>query len=904
MPTIYIEGKPHEVKGGQNMLQAVLSLGYDLEYFCWHPALGSVGACRQCAVIQYKDEEAEKEGRGQLTMACMTPADDGTRISIKALKAVEFRKSVIEWLMVNHPHDCPVCDEGGECHLQDMTVMSGHNYREFRFKKRTHHNQYLGPFINHEMNRCIACYRCVRYYREFAGGDDLDVFAAHDDVYFGRHEEGILQSEFSGNLVEVCPTGVFTDRTLKQHYARKWDLQSAPSVCQHCGVGCNTLAGTRYDRMVRTLNRYNRQVNGYFLCDRGRFGYEFVNSKDRIVSSRHGQREISRDRAIEAVAEIIGDGSNVIGIGSPRASIEANFALRKLTGKNRFSSGLNKSRQDQIDSVISMLKNGPARSASLYDVERADAVLVLGEDLTNTAPMMALAVRQASRTEPARKAVRAQIPLWNDHGVREFIQDEVGPVYILTPVATKLDGAARQTYRAGPDEIARFGFAVAHELNDSAPGVDELSNEAAALVKEVAGALREAERPVIISGTSLNNRNLIEAAANVAWALSNEQRRAGIALTVPEVNSLGCGLIGGMALESAIEMVMQGTVDTIVVLENDLYRRAGREKIDALFEKCRNVVVLDHLANDTTARADILIPAATFVDGDGTVINYEGRAQRYFQALNPERVPAESWRTLRDIMLRNGREDVKEWKGLDAVSRAAFTGIDTIGVEIHPAPAADYRVAGLRIPRSPHRFSGRTAMNANESVSEPKPPHDPDSPLSFSQEGFLENPPDPALIPFFWSPGWNSVQATAKYQQETGGPLRGGDPGVRLFEPSGNDVVRFFTDIPPPPGESQDRYLVIPLHHCFGSDETSARGASIRQLVPEPYIGLNAGGAKRAGVEPGTAVQMTVGGISLELPVRIIDGLPNRIVGLPVGLPGLCGIELPEWGALNTEGQA
>ena len=171
--------------------------------------MGSVGACRQCAVKQFHGED-DKHGR--MVMACMIEAADGTRISIGDPEAVKFRASVIEWLMTNHPHDCPVCEEGGECHLQDMTLMTGHAYRRYRFKKRTFRNQYLGPFITHEMNRCIACYRCVRFYREYAGGRDFDVFAAHNHVYFGRHEDGVLESEFSGNLAEVCPTGVFDDK--------------------------------------------------------------------------------------------------------------------------------------------------------------------------------------------------------------------------------------------------------------------------------------------------------------------------------------------------------------------------------------------------------------------------------------------------------------------------------------------------------------------------------------------------------------------------------------------------------------------------------------------------------------------------------------------------------------------
>src|SRR5690349_5098350 len=143
MATIYIDNKAYEVKTGKNLLETCLTLGFDLPYFCWHPSLGSVGACRQCAVKVYKDENDQK---GRLIMSCMEPVANNQRISIKDEEAVEFREGVIEWLMTNHPHDCAVCDEGGSCHLQDMTVMTGHNYRRFKFKKRTHVNQDLGPF--------------------------------------------------------------------------------------------------------------------------------------------------------------------------------------------------------------------------------------------------------------------------------------------------------------------------------------------------------------------------------------------------------------------------------------------------------------------------------------------------------------------------------------------------------------------------------------------------------------------------------------------------------------------------------------------------------------------------------------------------------------------------------------
>jgi NADH-quinone oxidoreductase subunit G len=244
MAIIQIDGVKHEVVEGRNLLETCLELGYDIPYFCWHPAMGSVGACRQCAIKVFRDENDTK---GRIIMSCMEPVTDNMIISTGDPEVLEFRKGIIELLMINHPHDCPVCDEGGECHLQDMTVMTGHNYRRYRFKKRTFKNQYLGPLVNHEMNRCIQCYRCVRFYRDYAGGKDLDVFGAHDRLYFGRHEDGVLESEFSGNLVEVCPTGVFTDKTLRKHYTRKWDLTNSPSVCTHCSLGCNITVSERYE---------------------------------------------------------------------------------------------------------------------------------------------------------------------------------------------------------------------------------------------------------------------------------------------------------------------------------------------------------------------------------------------------------------------------------------------------------------------------------------------------------------------------------------------------------------------------------------------------------------------------------------------------------------------------------
>ena len=935
MITIFIDNKPYQVDPGRNLLHACLSLGFDLPYFCWHPAMHSVGACRQCAVKLFRDE---KDTRGRIVMSCMTPVADGMRLSVDDPEARTFRSSVIEWLMLNHPHDCPVCDEGGECHLQDMTVMTGHNYRRTRFKKRTHRNQHLGPFINHEMNRCIQCYRCVRFYRGHAGGRDLDVFACHDHVYFGRHEDGVLESEFSGNLVEVCPTGVFTDKTLKQHYTRKWDLQTAPSVCVHCGTGCNIIPGERYGGLRRILNRYNHEVNGYFLCDRGRFGYEFVNSGKRIkqplLKDTNGLKNSDKGSALKRTAEILSKSKGIIGIGSPRASLEANFALRALVGPDRFHSGMSGKDHQLVLMIIEILTKGPARSPSLHDVQTADAVLVLGEDVTNTAPMLALALRRAARQKGLEIAGKANIPAWDDAAVRNASQNEKSPLFIASVNPTRLDDIATKTYRAASDDVARLGFAIAHELDSGAPAVSGLPDEEGLLVATIAEALKNAKRPLIVSGTGCASETVIQAAANAAWALCRNGRTGELCYAVPECNSLGQGLMNGKSIDEAFTAVQEGKADTVVILENDLYRRADEKSVNDFLSKARQVIVIDHLLNPTSSKADIALPAGAFAESDGTLVNNEGRAQRFYRVFKPRDEIQESRRWIRDIMESiesNESQESEEFiqshpwipqilKTLqtpDSLYSAIAQTFPVFKSILDVAPPADFRISGQKVPRQPHRYSGRTAMLANISVHEPKPPEDHGSPLSFSMEGYEGAPPAP-LISRYWSPGWNSVQALNKFQQEVAGPLRGGDPGRRLIEPATlpsslpsregepprplgeragvrgvSGAITFFRNVPEAFKPKSGEWLLVPLYHIFGSEELSVLAPGIAERMPKPYLALNPQDAVRIKVSDGEAVEISAAVIKLRFPVKILPGLSMGTAGVPAGLPGAHGIAVP-----------
>lgn len=890
MATIHVDGKDFEVDGADNLLQACLSLGLDIPYFCWHPALGSVGACRQCAVKQYNDEN---DTRGRIVMSCMTPATDNTWISIDDEESKAFRASVVEWLMTNHPHDCPVCEEGGHCHLQDMTVMTGHNARRYRFTKRTHQNQELGPFIAHEMNRCIACYRCVRYYKDYAGGTDLGVYGAHDNVYFGRVEDGTLESEFSGNLVEVCPTGVFTDKTHSERYNRKWDMQFAPSICHGCSSGCNISPGERYGELRRIENRFNGSVNQYFLCDRGRFGYGYVNREDRPRQPLLAGQAIGIDAALDKAAELL-KGKRVIGIGSPRASLESNFALRELVGADNFYSGIAASELTNIRLIRDILQNGPLPTPTLRDVELHDAIFVLGEDLTQTAARLALALRQAVKGKATEIAAGARIQDWHMAAVQNVAQHARHPLFIASVTETRLDDAAAESVHAAPADLARIGFAVAHAIDPSAPAVDGLEAEAQALVQRVADALINAKRPLIVSGASLGDKALIEAAANIASALKNRKKNGSLSLVVPEANSLGLALLldkeqGGESVDAALDALSGGQADAVIVLENDLYRRADAAKVDAALSAAQTVIVADHQRTATSERAHLLLPAASFAEGDGTLVSLEGRAQRFFQVYEPSYYDAgilirEGWRWLHALHSTLQGKAV-DWTQLDQVTEACAASNPLLAGIKDAAPSASFRIKGLKLAREPHRYSGRTAMRANISVHEPRQPQDQDTAFAFSMEGYAGSKEDRQQIPFAWSPGWNSPQAWNKFQDEVGGHLRAGDPGVRLLEAAGNVLPWFAVNAAFNPAAGT--WQVAPLHHLFGSEENSARAKPIQERMPEPYVALARDEAARLGVNDGALLALRVNGQALRLPLQVRDDLAVGLVGLPVGLPGI-----------------
>jgi NADH-quinone oxidoreductase subunit G len=982
MAVIHIDGTTVEVDSSDNLLQACLSLGIDVPYFCYHPALGSVGSCRQCAVKQFQNKEDMEAGRGRLVMSCMVAPGDDMYISVTDDEAKAFRKSMVELLMTNHPHDCPTCEEGGHCHLQDMTYMSGHSRRRYRFTKRTHHNQELGPFIAHEMNRCIACYRCVRFYKDYAGGEDLGVYGSNNRVYFGRDKDGQFESEFSGNLTEVCPTGVFTDKTHSERYNRKWDMQYAPSICHGCSAGCNISPGERYGELRRIENRYNGEVNRYFLCDRGRFGYGYVNRDDRPtqtlerINDKHVK--INIDYALDETIKRIKD-KKVIGIGSPRASLETNFALKNLVGFDNFSTGLNHQQQALVNKCIEVLSTEGIYNPSMTDIESHDAVLVLGEDITQTSSRVALSVRQAAKNEGLKMAAALKTQPWLAEPVKRIAQDALSPVYVIDVTQTKLEDISKVSVVATPEDITKLGFKVADEIASFAddladiadPQTAEQNTDASpdndgmqALAQQIAYDLIQADKPLVISGSSLSSTALIEAAAQITQVLTQKRAaikateqqqveahnamvrdkqlrvaekqaqteqpeedkelsakpakpatgtnkeaqddierepaetaelrevnkryhaQAGIYLTVPDSNSMGVCLLGGQSVEE----LLATDFDVVVVAENQLTDAIDASKLTQLLAD-KTVIALDHQLLDWHKDVDIVLPAASFAEADGTLISAEGRAQRFFQVYDnnyyhPMSSIKEGWRWLHAVHSSVEGRDV-DWTQLDDVINALIATHPKLAGIKGAAPDADYRITGLKIARQPRRYSGRTAMRAPISVHEPMQPKDLDTGLTFSMEGYSGKQTPSSMIPFANAAGWNSPQAWNKYQDKVGGHLKNGDPGVRLFDQLARLATRQYvapdvtsantTDM------QQGQAKLVPIHNIYASSMMASRSPIVAEQLPVAAWRIGVDDAKDWNIAAGDYLAIEIDKQQITLPVQLVGYLAEGCIGYPVG---------------------
>ncbi len=595
MPDLIIDGRPVTVEKGTPVLAAAEKLGIVIPRFCWHPALDVAGACRMCAVM-FLDGPVKG-----LEMSCMTPAADGMVVQTYHPEAIAFRRHIVELLMISHPHDCPVCDEGGHCLLQDETISANHALRRWPGRKRTYLDQDLGPFIAHEMNRCIHCYRCARLYQEYCGSMDFGPMQNANRVYFGRFESGRLESPFAGNLADICPTGALTDKTAR-YTARRWDCERAASVCLHCSLGCNTVPASRYRRIVRIEGRENLSVNGYFLCDRGRFSAGYESRPDRpreaLVDGRPTDLpEAVRQAAGRLAATAARHGPASVAVaGSTRSSLEGQAALVRLArAAGWLSPAFFRTRQERRDTAATLAVLTPARARSMTELNHADAIACLGVSPLCDAPMLALALRQAHRKHHAPVIVAdprpVSLPLAFDH----------------LPVPPK-SLAAVLSLLAGPAD------AVESQAQKRLP----LSPELWPALAQAAKALAGATRPALVFGPAL---------AGAVAALPGD--RFGLFPVLSGPNAAGAALVAAddaPGWDDLAEGIEAGRIRGLVVAEADLSAIAPR--LAGLLGTLETLVVCDCLPTASVQAAHVFLPGTTVFETHGLYVNNEGRLQR------------------------------------------------------------------------------------------------------------------------------------------------------------------------------------------------------------------------------------------------------------------------------------
>ncbi len=721
MPRIVIDNREIEVAQGTKVIQAAEALGIMIPRFCYHPALGAVGSCRVCAVAFL---EGPVKG---VQMSCMVAAADGMVVSTTDPEAVDFRRHVVEWLMMNHPHDCPVCDEGGHCLLQEMTISGGHSVRRYPGLKRTYPDQFLGPLVQQEMNRCIHCYRCARYYQEFSGYRDLGVLRIGSRTSYGRYRPGALESPFSGNLVDICPTGVFTDKP-SRFKGRRWDFERAPSICIHCSLGCHTTVSARYREIVRQEARASEAVNGYFICDRGRHGFHYANLASRPRRAAVAGEAAPWPQAFQSASERLKAiekkaGADAVAVlGSLRSSLETQAMLARLCQSKNWHPPVffnDPSTAAKVRDALSALT--PDLAVSLNQVPEADCILVVGADPVNEAPMLAMALRQAWRQGAAIGVVDPRpvaMPL-------PFTHLPAAP-HALDGVLGRLlrDAVPREAVKGlGPDALAFYDGAAP-------PSGASLPADPARLA-EMAKALSRSQRPLIICGTTAVSGTTPGVCGDAAALLRAAGKAAGLFYVLPAANGYGASLLlgGDRGMAGILEGIEAGRIRALMVVESDPFRFApDPARLEKALSRLDLLVVLDHVDSAMARRAHVLLPTESVFEAGGTFVNQEGRAQRAAPAQRAGVPISQSgggshpprdyetgsagedirpaWLALAGLLDRPGhpdatavREDLRAWLAETFPAFAALPSPDAFpeaGVRLHgPAdPAARFRASG------------------------------------------------------------------------------------------------------------------------------------------------------------------------------------------------------------------
>jgi NADH-quinone oxidoreductase subunit G len=846
MPEIVIDGRTVDADDGELIIAAAERAGVYIPRFCYHPRMKPVGMCRMCLV------EVSGPRGAALQPACFVSVAGGQEISTASPAARKAQEGVLEFLLVNHPLDCPVCDKGGECPLQDQAVSHGPGESRFDEEKRHWAKPIaLGPLTLLDRERCIQCARCTRFAEEIAGEPLIDFYSRGDRIEVAVFPERPFTSYFSGNTVQICPVGALTSVPYR-FKSRPWDLEQVESTCTYCSVGCRIAVQSSAGSLVRYLGIDSEPVNHSWLCDRGRYGFEASSSPERLTSPllrRDGELvPIGWNEALRVVAEAVGDGTVGI-IGGARLANEDAYAWSKLARTVIGTDNIDAQLGDGLpaDLVLSLPRATIAQTCS------AKAVIVLAGDLREELPVLYLRLRTAA------------------------VHDGV-PVIDCSPVHTSLTEAASSvTYRPG-ETVALARGLVGARVSADVPGATAGQLAAAlAILRPALEASPDGAGIVVVLGRP----SLTESPAQLAAAaavMAEAWPRARFLPALRRANVLGAldmGLAPGVlpgrvSLEDGrewftakwgslpegpgldttemLEAAANGEIATLVLLGADpLGDFPDRDLATRALESVPFLIAVDTLPSSSTLLADVVLPAASSVERTGTTTNIEGRVSRLAQKLVAPGLARADWVIAAEIadMLGGdlGFEHIEDiWEEIERVAPAHFGCTLTALL----SPAFD---DGIVVPVPATAVTPRRI--------EPIDPMATPGITSVDEQG---------------APLYSGAVTAPAERSGTAGVL--GRPALMTMTPG-----QFTAPASPPRDGYAFRIVTRRSLYDYG---TLVQGApSLAPLVPNQALRLRTKEIQQLGVREGDAVRVHTAAAELVVPVVADDTLPPGVAVLP-----------------------
>ena len=669
MVTLTIDGRQIIVEEGTTILKAAEKLGIEIPTFCYHDKLKTVGACRMCLV------EVEKVPK--LQVACATMVSDGMMVHTDSPQVVNARRGVLEFLLINHPLDCPVCDKGGECELQNLVFKYGSDKSRFVEEKRRYlvdpkakyDDLAIGPHIIRNMNRCILCRKCVRFINEIAGEGDLGTFKRGSKTEINILPEIPIDNPYSGNVTEICPVGALTSKSFR-YKIRVWQTKVIPSVCPQCADGCNIRLWVKDDRIYRITSRRNDEVDEGFLCDKGRFGFDFVNRPERLrfpLIKKNGK--LSEATWKEAIGFAISKFKEIknttgpdslAGVGSRKVTNEDNYLFQKF-----FRTVIGTNNIDHRVDYKDLLPSPDLQAGNRFygmrntinQIENAKLVLVMGSDLEKEHPIINLRVIKAKRKGSSILVANPVSTRLNRYAHDEFLYTKGTEIEFL-------NGVLKEIIETKQYDNAKTGLSVS-ELEDLKKKVSsfdyqkflQTSGVRPDRIKSLANALTRADSFIVLCGkeivTNPRNGQVMDSLFDIMCLIGHQNKEgSGINLLWGSCNSQGaldCGVLPdrfpgytkvtekpGLNFNQMLEAINQGKIKSMYIMQSDpLKEYPDKEYVRNTLGKLEILLVQDIFLTETAKLANVVLPGASFAEKEGTFTNVEGRIQKLNKAFDP-----------------------------------------------------------------------------------------------------------------------------------------------------------------------------------------------------------------------------------------------------------------------------